>query len=268
MDFVPQHGVGRLPTVASQQEMTSPFDLHMPMLSYTTAGYPMSFNAMTLHCGPEPATNLYVNPFCDSGPRQPLSLPPFFSMTQNTPQVREARNAMFTLGRSPLVKAEAKPIEHALTLQDISLPDIATTPAAGGIKFGTDVDTLMRAIQTKSKSRPQRSQASVVYHQIGRKPSHAPPPESHFGRDRRGEVNYGVPRVRKRYQCDIPSCSKNFFQKTHLEIHMRAHTGCKPFVRKHQHPTTKNIAPDYSCVQLCREMSCGQRFSQLGNLKV
>ena len=45
----------------------------------------------------------------------------------------------------------------------------------------------------------------------------------------------------------MPDCDKSFFQKTHLEIHTRAHTGVKPFV--------------------CKEPTCGQRFSQLGNLK-
>jgi uncharacterized Zn-finger protein len=35
---------------------------------------------------------------------------------------------------------------------------------------------------------------------------------------------------RKRYQCNMPDCSKSFYQKTHLEIHIRAHTGAKPFV--------------------------------------
>jgi len=28
----------------------------------------------------------------------------------------------------------------------------------------------------------------------------------------------------------MPDCNKSFFQKTHLEIHIRAHTGAKPFV--------------------------------------
>jgi uncharacterized Zn-finger protein len=28
----------------------------------------------------------------------------------------------------------------------------------------------------------------------------------------------------------MPGCNKSFYQKTHLEIHVRAHTGAKPFV--------------------------------------
>ncbi|KXL44147.1 hypothetical protein M433DRAFT_78418 [Acidomyces richmondensis BFW] len=57
----------------------------------------------------------------------------------------------------------------------------------------------------------------------------------------------GPGKARKRYHCDIAGCGKSFYQKTHLEIHNRAHTGVKPFV--------------------CKEPTCGQRFSQLGNLK-
>ncbi|RPA78286.1 hypothetical protein BJ508DRAFT_188125, partial [Ascobolus immersus RN42] len=52
---------------------------------------------------------------------------------------------------------------------------------------------------------------------------------------------------RKRYECTFPSCNKSFFQKTHLEIHTRAHSGDKPYT--------------------CNEPGCGQKFSQMGNLK-
>ena len=51
----------------------------------------------------------------------------------------------------------------------------------------------------------------------------------------------------KQYQCDLGSCVKAFTQKTHLEIHKRAHSGSKPY--------------------LCLHEGCGQRFSQIGNLK-
>ena len=62
----------------------------------------------------------------------------------------------------------------------------------------------------------------------------------------------------------MPGCNKSFYQKTHLEIHVRAHTGAKPFVSYlvFSHFTSANEA------QVCKAPSCGQRFSQLGNLKV
>ncbi|KAH6383944.1 hypothetical protein HBI60_253450 [Parastagonospora nodorum] len=46
----------------------------------------------------------------------------------------------------------------------------------------------------------------------------------------------------------MPDCNKSFFHKSHLEIHIRAHAGEKPFE--------------------CKTTGCGERFSQLGNLKV
>lgn len=97
--------------------------------------------------------------------------------------------------------------------------------------FSTDIDTLMRAIQSKKQdsgseqvqpSSPSSSSAST-----------APSPRRN--------------KAKRRYSCTIPGCGKAFHQKTHLDIHTRAHTGVKPF--------------------LCKEPSCGQRFSQLGNLK-
>ncbi|EME42868.1 hypothetical protein DOTSEDRAFT_72344 [Dothistroma septosporum NZE10] len=92
--------------------------------------------------------------------------------------------------------------------------------------FATDIDTLMRAIQTKTGSaaeQRQKDQTEVTITEIS------------------------PVKPKKRYECNVPDCGKAFYQKTHLEIHTRAHTGIKPF--------------------LCREPSCGQRFSQLGNLK-
>ncbi|OAG16719.1 hypothetical protein CC77DRAFT_901021, partial [Alternaria alternata] len=43
-------------------------------------------------------------------------------------------------------------------------------------------------------------------------------------------------------------CNKSFYQKTHLDIHIRAHAGDKPFP--------------------CKAPRCGQSFSHLNNLKL
>jgi uncharacterized Zn-finger protein len=89
--------------------------------------------------------------------------------------------------------------------------------------FATEIDTLMRAIQQKAGSNEEQ-----------------PLPKPRV-------IEAPTNKVKKRYRCDVVGCGKAFYQKTHLEIHTRAHTGIKPF--------------------LCKEPSCGQRFSQLGNLK-
>lgn len=94
-----------------------------------------------------------------------------------------------------------------------------------GKDIGTDVDTLMRAIQTKATLPAHQIQPPRIY--------------DHNVRDSRSDsvssaMNCGIPiesKSKRRYPCRIPSCAKVFTQKTHLEIHMRAHTGHKPYVR-------------------------------------
>ena len=91
--------------------------------------------------------------------------------------------------------------------------------------ISTDVDTLMRAIQTKATPPAHQAQPPRVY--------------DNLVRDSRSEsvssaTKRGIPiasKSKRRYPCRTSSCAKVFTQKTHLEIHMRAHTGHKPYVR-------------------------------------
>ena len=166
-------------------------------------------------------------------------------LPSTVPQIREARNALPSLNRSPSVKAEAQsPIHANQAYGEGNSDELKNGQADGslaGVSFSTDVDCLMKAIQSKQKqSRPSSPKAAPAptVHVQQHKVEPSPVQLTTEGRNK----------ARKRYHCSIPGCNKSFYQKTHLEIHTRAHTGVKPFV--------------------CKEPSCGQRFSQLGNLKV
>ncbi|PVH73190.1 hypothetical protein DL98DRAFT_552790 [Cadophora sp. DSE1049] len=89
----------------------------------------------------------------------------------------------------------------------------------------------MKAIQAKSNTaQPQPKLRQKLTHE-----------------EIQGEITHSQKDSKKRYLCTINGCSKSFNQKTHLDIHKRAHNGDKPYP--------------------CKEPGCGRRFSQLGNLK-
>ncbi|KAI1941233.1 DNA-binding transcription factor [Ophidiomyces ophidiicola] len=149
------------------------------------------------------------------------------------------------------------------------------------IEFSTEVDTLMKTIQSKPKlAQPQLPPLHQFttgvpgwpYPGPGAAVSAAPPPPpppplvqqqqqqqqqqqsssslssaSMFAPPQPDRPPPSKQKSRRKYECTLPNCRKSFYQKTHLDIHMRAHTGDKPFI--------------------CKEAGCGQRFSQLGNLK-
>ncbi|WEW61875.1 DNA-binding transcription factor [Emydomyces testavorans] len=120
------------------------------------------------------------------------------------------------------------------------------------IEFSTEIDTLMKTIQSKPKvAQPQLPPLHQFTNGVPGWPHPGYPGSLPGGQGlftqqpERSLVT--KQKARRKYECTLPHCRKSFYQKTHLDIHMRAHTGDKPFV--------------------CREPACGQRFSQLGNLK-
>ncbi|KAK0720857.1 hypothetical protein B0H67DRAFT_487052 [Lasiosphaeris hirsuta] len=151
--------------------------------------------------------------------------------------------------RSPSVKSESQMSSTrsvASSGRRSSRVITSNLPVGGNhIDFNTGVDTLMKAIQAKREAEellkkaeaggtPQPQPADIKVEQ-----QRSPLPDSQQVDSKQQD--------RKRFFCEIPGCNKSFTQKTHLDIHLRAHTGEQPYT--------------------CKLEGCGQRFSQLGNLK-
>ncbi|PMD43258.1 hypothetical protein L207DRAFT_422668 [Hyaloscypha variabilis F] len=169
--------------------------------------------------------------------------------------------------QSPPIKAEPQwsGQVHSPSFQSANTKTIiTTTPTTGSIEvnFGTEVDTLMKAIQAKTQTttpqKPSSAEQSRPVVGVSRTPPYvqASPQARTYGSGESSQYKLTQRDVqeeaspkggKKRYQCTIENCTKSFYQKTHLDIHERAHTGVKPYP--------------------CKEPGCGRSFSQLGNLK-
>jgi hypothetical protein len=143
-------------------------------------------------------------------------------------------------GKSPFVSTNTK--------------TVATTSPTNGsneVNFKTEVDTLMKAIQAKSKSTTPQTTSSIDQSRPVVGVSRTPPymqASSHaraYGSGDSGQYKLtqkdaqeeaSSPKGgKKRYQCTIQNYTKSFYQKTHLDIHERAHTGVKPYVSSCSH---------------------------------
>ena len=119
----------------------------------------------------------------------------------------------------------------SMTSKSTSASSRVLDPEPVEVTFDTEVDTLMKAIQAKSQVAPPSQQPS--------NPTQRASQNFHYvhGAGAAGAVQDGKEdsqddskNGKRRYQCQVKNCMKSFYQKTHLDIHERAHTGIKPYV--------------------------------------
>ncbi|KAI9810966.1 MAG: hypothetical protein M1827_005697 [Pycnora praestabilis] len=309
--------------------MAPQYDMNMSSYSNPGLGHPMPFQAAGYSYGTTPSNNYHhqmaSSGYSNSYPQHPhpFAMANGIGMPQAIPQVRDVRNNFPQGNRSPPVKREDEVQFRPNNIpQGINTSPINKLSNSGSeVEFATDVDTLMKAIQTKSQpAQPVQPVSNQHhYHHNRQHPQlhhqHRLPAlqqlspqlkrhSSAFG----NEFSNGYPNLpdevlvvaessdeqqkighlsKKRYECNISGCSKSFFQKTHLEIHTRAHTGVKPFTHERRHTGERpyeceicgkkfaqrgnvrahKIVHEQAKPFICRLEDCGKQFTQLGNLK-
>ena len=156
------------------------------------------------------------------------SLPPGLSTSYDTPHNRNTHSQFPLLSERSQVKGEDETRNNQITNSQTNTSKAVSLRVPQDVNFGTDVDALMRTIQTRSS--PVAKYNVPLSSPQNRIKDNETDFEEPMAIKHWGEQVQSTSKLRNKYPCNITSCGKAFFQKTHLDIHMRAHTGCKPFV--------------------------------------
>ena len=154
------------------------------------------------------------------------------SYTSNNQQsyVDDFHNQTPTIKPEPLWSPTAEsPASRASKANNASpiLPD----PESAEVNFDTEVDTLMKAIQAKSQvTQAPHNSPDQPAPRVSSQPSRYVHSAEEVAptHDTKEEPQDDPKNGKRRYQCQ--NCMKSFYQKTHLDIHERSHTGIKPYV--------------------------------------
>ena len=223
------HRQQRLADFDARRMMAPQFDVSYSLGSNAGLGYGWPYASASLNYNFPQFTAPSWDGFAGNG-IQPISLAPSLTVTHSIPQFSDNRNALVMSRERPSMKMESDSPRQMAEMLQARPPATTALRSIHDSSFITDVDTLVRTIQTKAKPNSRSPQESASQYPTQRTLTGCNGlDESTVGMTWE-DPNSVVSKSRIKYQCDIASCAKTFFQKTHLDIHMRAHTGYKPFV--------------------------------------
>ncbi|KAJ2740965.1 hypothetical protein GGI20_005507 [Coemansia sp. BCRC 34301] len=140
---------------------------------------------------------------------------------------------------------EFRPIRNSLDALAVAVADASTTPEFGEMSLVAPQIPESLIVATKiRRGRPKRAE------------------HSHLSEAKLAALNEGYQKIvsqiahdasedsggrRRQFVCTVPECGKVFYQRAHLNIHIRSHTGYKPYA--------------------CPFPGCGKSFPQLGNMR-
>lgn len=220
-------------TYTHRRSMDSTLSQNFPFYSapyslpYQAPSQPYSF----AHSAGHPSA--HSNPYQYFVPSQHAQAQPLRLTTEQPlqclPEIRPAKNAISQTAKTS-APGHLSPSSGGYSIHSSpDEPEKKQTPA--DLAFSTNVDVLMKAIQAKhAASSTQQSLPPLQQHLAPAAHytmSYATSPPSYY-HPSEGQLSRSG--KKRKYICDISNCGKSFAQKTHLDIHKRAHTGDKPFV--------------------------------------
>jgi hypothetical protein len=244
-DF-PGHAMGG---ITHRRPMDSTLSQNFPFYSHQTgAPYSLSYHAPSslpynfghsvghTHVHSNPYQQYFV-PSQHSIQPQPLRLTTEQPL-QSLPEIRPAKNAISQTAKAAPDYGSRVQISTDRRPPDGAASETKQNPA--DIAFSTNVDVLMKAIQAKHAASTQQQSLPPLQHlaptalqtyPVSSYAAASPPPPRYYSPNE-GQLSRSG--KKRKYNCSLPGCGKSFAQKTHLDIHIRAHTGDKPFVSEHQ----------------------------------